>query len=44
MKFVVHFPEQTIEVDDHNDHCMDKRSAEFFATSTVVADSVEVWL
>lgn len=44
MKFVVHFPEQTIEVDDMDGHCTDKESAEFFASSKVEADSVEVWL
>jgi hypothetical protein len=44
MRFIVHFPEQTIEIDDIDHRCYDKRSAEFIATSMIEADSVEVWL
>jgi hypothetical protein len=44
MRFIVHFTEQTIEVDDHDGHCLDKESAEFFASPRVIADKIEVEL
>jgi hypothetical protein len=43
MRFIVHFPEQTIIIDSetYHGHCNDKETAEFYASSRVVADSVE---
>ena len=46
MIYKIHFPEQTIEINDEDyDHRVENREiAEFYASGKVIADSVEVFL